>query len=179
MTSHPDLLILGYSEAAMFLRGARAAEVSALIAIHGQREFAAECSASIPKLVLRFDDTATPDTTNPIEVARFRVRQREAAEIGLRLTPPTIEYARAIVSFASSIQRLEGALLCHCLAGISRSPAAALLCLAAWSGPGRERECFDRVQRARPAAIPHPDLVRFGDEVLGREGRLISAIQDR
>ncbi len=67
-------------------------------------------------------------------------------------------------------------LLCHCQAGISRSPAAALLCLAAWTGPGRERDCVEQVMQIRPAAVPHMGLVNFGDALLGRQGELVKAV---
>jgi predicted protein tyrosine phosphatase len=63
-----------------------------------------------------------------------------------------------------------------CAAGISRSPAAALICLAAWSAPGEEENCVRELRRVRPAAMPHRDLVRFGDEILGRGARLLRAL---
>jgi predicted protein tyrosine phosphatase len=44
--------------------------------------------------------------------------------------PPTLEHARLIIDFAKSISEIEGGLLCHCLGDVSRSPAAALICLA-------------------------------------------------
>lgn len=160
----------------MFLRGSGEDDVVALIAIHGQREYAVECRRPIPRLVLQFDDSAALSAIDPIAAARIRIRQREAAEIGLRLSPPTIEHARAILNFGEMIQPLDGTLLCHCLAGISRSPAAALICLALWMGPGREDECVARIRQGRPAAIPHADLVAFADELLGRRGNLVAAL---
>lgn len=53
--SHPRLVILGGSEAAMFLRGTPPPKVDALISIHGAREFGIE--ADVPhRLDLVFDD---------------------------------------------------------------------------------------------------------------------------
>lgn len=54
----------------------------------------------------------------------------------------------------------------------------ALLCLATWTGPGCEKYCVEHLLYIRPAAVPHLDLVTFGDELLQRRGKLVQAIQD-
>jgi predicted protein tyrosine phosphatase len=92
------------------------------------------------------------------------------------LNPPTVSDAAAIVRFAEGVRGVEGTLLCHCGGGTSRAPAAALICLAAWGRPGTEAECVDEVLRLRRGAVPHAGLVRFADELLGRDGRLIGAL---
>ncbi len=172
----PDLIIAGYSEACMMLRQAKIPDLRGVIAIHGQREYPVECDALAYRLVLEFDDTEAPSETDLMQAARIAIRRRQAAEIGLRLTPPTLEHASAIVAFARSVANLDGAILCHCHAGISRSPAAAILCLAAWTAPGEESACVERVLALRPSAMPHRDLVAFGDAVLSRGGRLLDAL---
>ena len=62
---------------------------------------------------------------------------------------------------------------------MSRAPAAALLCLAAWAGPGAEAECVEAVLRLRRGAVPHVGLVRFADALLGRGGKLTDAVMAR
>src|SRR5262249_489441 len=87
---HSRLHILDYLGAASLLSTpARAASVGALIAIHGQREYPVEAPGVAHRLVLRFDDTEVPSRTDFIQAARIRMRQREAAAIGLVLAPPT------------------------------------------------------------------------------------------
>lgn len=88
---HPKVLILGYSEAAMLLRKPGTVDVRAIIAIHGQREFPVETDSVTHSLVLRFDDSEAPSQSDPIHAARIRGRRREAAEFGLRLSPPTVK----------------------------------------------------------------------------------------
>lgn len=176
MTTFPRIIILGRSEAAMFLRKRVAADVRAVIMIHGQREYPLETPGIGKRLVLRFDDTPAPSDMDPIHAARIRLRQQEAKKIGLELCPPTVDDARSIIEFAESIRDLGGVLLCQCQAGISRSPAAALLCLTAWAGPGHERDCVAYLLQVRPSAVPHLDLVRFGDDVLRLNGALVEAI---
>ncbi len=111
-----------------------------------------------------------------LDTASALHRQRQAAELGLSLSPPTMEHARLIIEFAHSIRAVEGLLLCHCLGGVSRSPAAALLCFAAWTGRGNERACVERLLEIRACALPHRDLVGYGDTLLRRNGELISAL---
>lgn len=160
----------------MYLRQVEGEQVQAIISIHGQREYPVETQLASHSLVLQFDDSEVSNEGDLEQRARFSIRRREAAAIGLSLNPPTEEHARAIIEFARQIRDLKGALLCQCLAGISRSSAAALLCLAEWTGPGQERACVEHVLAIRPAAQPHHDLIGFGDRLLHRNGQLLSAL---
>jgi predicted protein tyrosine phosphatase len=173
--SHPTILVMGYSPAAMFLRQPEGKTVRAVIAIRGAQEYCVE--SNVPhRLELNFDDVEVPDPTDMIQMQRAQARQRFAAANGLALNPPSMDHARAIIEFAQAIRTIDGPVLCHCGAGISRSPGAALLCLATWSEPGQEMQCVAELFRVRPSAVPHRDLVRFGDQILQRQGRLIEAL---
>jgi predicted protein tyrosine phosphatase len=177
MTLHPPVVVLGYSEAAMFMRDPEWGNTEAVIAIHSQREYPLEADGVPHRLVLEFDDCEAPSRTDLLQAARIRLRRKQSEEYGLRLTYPTIEHAKTIIDFAESIRALRGTVLCQCQGGISRSPAAALLCLATWTGPGWEEYCVRQLLTVRPCASPHPDLTAFGDELLGRHGRLIEALE--
>ncbi len=175
---HPGVVALGFSEAAMYLRAAAGESVKAIISIHGEREFGVE--GQVPsRLDLFFDDVAAPDPADPIACYHARMRSAADVENGLIRTPPSVEDARKILQFANSIRSFEGVVLCHCGGGVSRSPAAALLCLSVWAGSGGERYCVDYIRRIRPCAAPHEDLVRFCDELLGRGGALLRELQGR
>lgn len=168
---HPSLAILGYSQAAMFLRK-HGHGVTAILSIHGGREYGVE--ANVPtRLDLIFDDVEVPTPGDVLSMQRAMSRRRFASENGLTESPPTIDDAQAIIAFAESLRGMEGLLLCHCGAGMSRAPAAALICLTVWRGPGSEAECARVVRELRQGAVPHAGLVRFADQLLGREGRLI------
>ncbi len=65
-------------------------------------------------------------------------------------------------------------LLVHCVAGISRSTAAALIALAVKT-PASEPELIRRLSQAAPHAQPNRRLVALADRVLARDGRLIAA----
>jgi len=177
MDKYPPAIVLGYSEASMYLSRRDADPIGAIIAIHGQRELPVETGHVSRCLVLQFDDIEPPYRDDSLAAARFSVRQREAAAIGLSMNPPTESHVKAIIEFARDIRLMEGALLCQCQAGISRSPAAALVCIAEWLGPGNERTCVESLRTLRPAAMPHRGLVIMGDRLLGRNGQLLHAMQ--
>ncbi len=71
----------------------------------------------------------------------------------------------------------EAPLLIHCFAGVSRSTAAAYVSACALSPQLREDELAQRLRRASPTATPNARLVALGDKMLGREGRMVEAIE--
>src|SRR5437879_1819679 len=112
MTS-PLLAILGYSEAAMFLRRAPAPNVKAIMSIHGQRECGVESDVEC-RLDLAFDDVEIAAAAGPLAMLRATARRRWAAENGLHEVPPTDSDAAAIIAFAEQVRNVDGILLCHC-----------------------------------------------------------------
>jgi predicted protein tyrosine phosphatase len=162
----------------MFVRGVDAPNIAAVISIHGAREFGVEHQLR-DRLDLSFDDVdAVGDTTDMMVMQRAMSRKRWAEANGLVEAPPTRADAQRIIDFASEIRDAEGIVLCHCGAGMSRAPAAALICLAVWNGAGAERECAEDILRLRRGAVPHAGLVRFADEILARNGKLESAVRN-
>jgi predicted protein tyrosine phosphatase len=173
VTGHPPILILGYSESAMFLRRATRTDIAGMVSICGSHEPALECD--LPHaLVLHFDDVEPPDPHDPLSKYRTWLRQKSAAETGRTQTPPSAEDVRRVIDFADGRREAEGAILFQCFGGMSRSAAAALI----WTGDGEEPYCAQQVMRVRPSAVPLAGLVRIADELLSRDGRLIRAIQE-
>ncbi|HEY2587983.1 MAG TPA: hypothetical protein VGI81_19725 [Tepidisphaeraceae bacterium] len=172
---HPQLAIFGYSEAAMFLRGTSPPPVGAIVSIHGRREFGVE--SDVPRrLDLAFDDVEIAVADDVMAMQRAMSRKRWAEQNGLIEVAPVAADAEAIVKFAEAVHGLDGIVLCHCAGGMSRAPAAALICLSVWRGPGMEAECVTEILRLRPGAVPHVGLLRFADELLGWENRLVGAL---
>ena len=66
-------------------------------------------------------------------------------------------------------------MLVHCMAGISRSSAAALI-VAARRRPGREAELARRLRRVGPWFTPNETMVALADELLACDGRLREAL---
>jgi len=79
-----------------------------------------------------------------------------------------------LIAFLGNWQPDDGALLIHCMAGISRSTAAALITLVI-KGQGRELEAALHLRQAAPHAHPNRRLIALADQRLGCQGRLIAA----
>lgn len=70
----------------------------------------------------------------------------------------------------------EHPLLIHCFAGVSRSTAAAFISACALNPHRDENEIAQAIRRSSPTATPNQRLVAVADEMLGRDGRMVSAI---
>jgi predicted protein tyrosine phosphatase len=113
------------------------------------RDFAGE------RLTLRFDDVIVP---------------------GPNLRPPDSTDIERLLAFDRA-QRADELLLVHCTAGISRSTAA-LAILLAQREPGTEADVFAHLRAIRPKAWPNSLMIALADELLGADGRLVSALRE-
>ncbi|MHB1206014.1 MAG: tyrosine phosphatase family protein [Rhodospirillaceae bacterium] len=95
------------------------------------------------------------------------------------LVAPCPEIVREILDFGAawSATTPRAPILVHCFAGISRSTAAAYILACAFAGPGRERALAANLRQASPTATPNNLMIALGDEMLGRAGRMTTAIQ--
>ena len=115
----------------------------------------------------------TPDGIEPSK--HFRVAVHDVSESSWGSIVPEDKHVRALVAFLEERSRDQGILL-HCYAGISRSTAGALIALAI-DMDGREMEAAHLLRQAAPFAQPNSRLVELADEILGRNGRLVTARQ--
>jgi predicted protein tyrosine phosphatase len=92
------------------------------------------------------------------------------------MTPPGEVHVRALLDFARVWDR-RAPLLIHCFAGISRSNAAAYTVAAALAPKRDEGELANALRRLSPSATPNIRLVSIADKILGRDGRMIRAIE--
>jgi len=89
---------------------------------------------------------------------------------------PGEEHVRRLVDFAEGWDRARP-MVVHCFAGISRSTAAAYITLCVTRPQRDEREIAQRLRAASRFATPNSRLVAIADTMLGRQGRMIEAIQ--
>lgn len=89
--------------------------------------------------------------------------------------PPTRAHIDALLTFARQWDAKQPFLI-HCWAGISRSMASAYAILCDRLGPGREIEIAKAIRTRAPHAQPNRLLVTLADEALGRDGRMIWAL---
>jgi predicted protein tyrosine phosphatase len=95
---------------------------------------------------------------------------------------PAPQHVQEILRFGSDLlgsssDRLDGHLLVHCHMGVSRSTAAMLSLLAQIHPSEDEDRLFARLREIRPQAWPNSLMITYADDLLGREGRLISALR--
>lgn len=88
---------------------------------------------------------------------------------------PDETHVRRLLDFVQ-LWPCDAPLLVHCMAGISRSTAAALIALTIKCGES-EADIARRLRIAAPHAQPNRRLIALADHMLGREGRLISACE--
>ncbi|MDB5495718.1 MAG: hypothetical protein JWP86_3055 [Phenylobacterium sp.] len=68
-------------------------------------------------------------------------------------------------------------MLIHCWAGISRSTATAFVLACERSPKVEERTIALALRRAAPHASPNRRIVALADELMGREGRMVAAVE--
>jgi predicted protein tyrosine phosphatase len=100
--------------------------------------------------------------------------QRESC--GATIGAAARERAKEIVNF---IQAWDGTgdVLMHCNRGVSRSTACAYIIMCMRSPNESEAKVATRLRKAAPYADPCPMLVSYADDILGRNGRMIEAIE--
>lgn len=90
---------------------------------------------------------------------------------------PTREDVARLLAFGRTLPNGDPAhLLVHCHMGISRSTAAATAILVQAHEGLDEDEALARIHAVRGKAWPNLLMMRFADELLGRDGRLVAAL---
>jgi predicted protein tyrosine phosphatase len=90
--------------------------------------------------------------------------------------PPGRDHVDRLLAFSRSWDASQP-LLIHCWAGISRSMASAYAVLCDRFGPGREVEIALAIRKRAGHANPNLLLVAHADAALGRDGRMVEALQ--
>lgn len=88
---------------------------------------------------------------------------------------PGEDHVRRLIAFVSAWPR-EKPLVIHCYAGISRSTAAAFIAACALAPHRDEAEIARALRQASGIATPNRRLVAVADEVMGRDGRMVDAV---
>lgn len=89
---------------------------------------------------------------------------------------PDEEHVADLLQFVRDWDR-RAPLVVHCFAGISRSPASAFVSVCALSPRRDEAGIARALRRASPTATPNLRIVSLADRLLGRNGRMIAAIE--
>ena len=118
-----------------------------------------------------------PDTEDPFRtdvVPQLVLQFHDIDMTMLGYVEPEPEHVQQALTFA---QEIDGPLLVHCRAGVSRSTAIALAIAADRLGAGNERQACEWLQQTYPQAQPNRLIVFLADEVLKRNCSLCSAVK--
>ena len=102
------------------------------------------------------------------------LRFNDIVEERAGLIAPNEEHAERLVA---AVAAWSGArpLLLHCWFGVSRSPAAAMIALAAHAPALSAEHIADALRDASPTATPNALMIAHADRLLGRNGALVAA----
>ena len=92
------------------------------------------------------------------------------------LVAPQETHVEAVIAFARSWDR-QAPLLIHCMMGVSRSPAAALIAALSVFPDQDDDALALRLRAASRQATPNSRIVDIGDALLSRGGRLVRAVR--
>lgn len=71
----------------------------------------------------------------------------------------------------------DAPMLVHCWAGVSRSTATAFILACARLPHVDERKIAEALRKASSSATPNPLLVQLADDIMGRKGRMVDAVE--
>jgi len=92
-------------------------------------------------------------------------------------TAPAVEHVERVLTFGRNWNR-AAPMVIHCYAGISRSTASAFA-IACALNPGRaESQIARSIRNASPSAYPNRLIVTHADRLLGRDGRMVRALDE-
>ena len=89
---------------------------------------------------------------------------------------PADDHVQELLAFVSRWDR-QSPLIVHCFAGISRSTAAAFSAFCAARPDLDEAGIAWLLRQCSPEATPNARIVAIADTILGRDGRMVAAIQ--
>ena len=116
----------------------------------------------------------TPAGFDPERHLRLGMHDIAAPEDGL--TAPDAAMVERALEFARGWDG-ESPMIVHCWAGISRSTATAFSIACERNPHADELTIALAMRRASPSAFPNRRIVALADDILGRRGRMLEAVE--
>lgn len=121
----------------------------------------------------KIDQVQRPESI--LEANHLKVAVDDITEPMEGFVTPSDEHVEQVLNFVRSWDR-AAPLVIHCYAGVSRSTASAFAAACALN-PHREEIAIARqIRAASPIASPNRLIVSLADKALGREGRMLRAL---
>jgi len=116
---------------------------------------------------------STPQAIRPEN--HLQIGVNDITQPGEDLVHPTETHVTALLDFVEGWDK-SAPMLIHCWAGISRSTASAFITLCMLNPEHPEDYLAQLIRREGPTSMPNRLIVAHGDELLGRGGRMVDAL---
>ena len=121
------------------------------------------------------DQVVRPESVKPAN--HLKVAIDDITEPMDGFVAPNAEHVEQVLSFVRSWDR-GAPLVIHCYAGVSRSTASAFAAACALNPHRDEMVIARQIRAASPIANPNRLIVSLADKALGRDGRMLRALDD-
>jgi predicted protein tyrosine phosphatase len=91
-------------------------------------------------------------------------------------THPCDDHVTQLVDFVQDWDR-RAPMVMHCYAGISRSTAGAFVAACVLNPTRSEASIAQAIRDSSPTATPNIRIVTLADQILGRDGRMVRAVE--
>ncbi len=115
--------------------------------------------------------------TSILEANHLRIQMDDINEPADGFVAPSHEHVEQALAFIRKWDR-AAPMVIHCYAGISRSTASAFMAACALNPHRDESSIARQIRAASPTAYPNRLIVTLADQVLGRDGRMVRALDD-
>ena len=112
-----------------------------------------------------------------LEANHLRVQVDDITEHMEGFVAPTDLHVDQVLSFVRNWDR-RAPMVVHCYAGISRSTASAFAAVCVLNPHRDEASIARQIRAASPIASPNRLIVSLADKALGREGRMLRALDE-
>ncbi|MGA7073415.1 tyrosine phosphatase family protein [Bradyrhizobium sp.] len=130
-------------------------------------------ASHILTVMANVDQVQRPESVHPAN--HLKVQMDDINEAIEGFVAPSEMHIEQVLNFVRSWDR-NAPLVVHCYAGISRSTASAFAAACALN-PHRDESAIARqIRAASPIASPNRLIVSLADKALGREGRMLRAL---
>ena len=116
-----------------------------------------------------------PDSVLPAN--HLKVQMDDITEAIDGFVAPSDSHIEQVLNFVRGWDR-SAPLVVHCYAGISRSTASAFAAVCALNPNRDEISIARQIRAASPIAHPNRLIVSLADKALGREGRMLRALDE-
>ncbi|UYO54897.1 tyrosine phosphatase family protein [Rhodopseudomonas palustris] len=111
-----------------------------------------------------------------LESNHLRIEMDDITEVMDGFNAPNLDHITQVLDFVRSWDR-SAPLVVHCYAGISRSTASAFAAACALNPHRDEVTIARQIRRASACASPNRLIVALADRALGRQGRMLRALE--